>query len=33
MYEHPFLSSEDIPKYIPIEALTTVPNFKASGKA
>lgn len=33
MYEHPFLGSEDIPKYIPIEALTTVPNFKASGKA
>jgi hypothetical protein len=32
MYEHPFLNCEDIPKYIPVEALTTIPNFKSSGK-
>lgn len=30
MYEHPFLSNEDIPKYIPMEALTTIPNFKST---
>jgi hypothetical protein len=32
MLGHPFLSNEDIPKFIPVEALTTIPNFK-SGKS
>lgn len=32
MYQHPFLNNEDIPKYIPVQALTTIPNFKTTGK-
>jgi serine/threonine protein kinase len=32
MYEHPFLNCEDIPKFIPVEALTTIPNFKAANR-
>lgn len=30
MLEHPFLNNEDIPKFIPVEALTTIPNFKSA---